>query len=122
MSIVYSSMIQKKSGGFYMKALEVTTLNFEEEVLKADKPVLLDFWASWCGPCKMLSPIVEEIAEAYDDIKVGKVNVDEQSELAQQYKIMSIPTLLIFKDGKLKETSIGVKSKTDILTLLNKYK
>lgn len=105
-----------------MKALEVTTLKFEEEVLKADKPVLLDFWASWCGPCKMLSPIVEEIAEAFDDIKVGKVNVDEQSELAQRYKIMSIPTLLIFKDGELKETSVGVKSKTDILTLLNNYK
>lgn len=105
-----------------MKALEVTTLKFEEEVLKADKPVLLDFWASWCGPCKMLSPIIEEIAEAFDDIKVGKVNVDEESELALQYKIMSIPTLLIFKDGELKETSVGMKSKTDILTLLNKYK
>lgn len=105
-----------------MKAIEITTANFEQEVLKADKPVLVDFWASWCGPCKMLSPIVEELAEELDDIKVGKLNVDEQSELAQRYKIMSIPTLLIFKDGELKETSVGVKAKADIVALLNNYK
>ena len=105
-----------------MNAIEITTLNFEEEVLKADKPVLVDFWASWCGPCKMLSPIVEQLAEELSDVKVGKVNVDEQSELAQLYKIMSIPTLLLFKDGELKETSVGVKSKAEIVTLLNNYK
>lgn len=105
-----------------MKAIEITTANFEELVLKADKPVLVDFWASWCGPCKMLSPIVEELAEELDYIAVGKVNVDEQSELAQRYKIMSIPTLLIFKDGELKETSVGVKAKSDLVALLNNYK
>lgn len=100
-----------------MKAFEITKLNFEEEVLKADKPVLVDFWASWCGPCKMLSPVVEELAGELDDVKVGKVNVDEQRELGQKYNVMSIPTLLVFKDGKVSATSVGVKSKAEILEL-----
>lgn len=101
-----------------MKAFEITKANFEEEVLKADKPVLVDFWASWCGPCKILSPVVEEIATELDDVKVGKINVDEQRELGQKYNIMSIPTLLVFKDGKVDATSVGVKSKAEILELL----
>lgn len=101
-----------------MKALEITKVNFEEEVLKSEKPVLVDFWADWCGPCKMLSPVVEELAGELDDVKVGKINVDEQRELGQKYNIMTIPTLLVFKDGKVSATSVGVKSKSEIKDLL----
>lgn len=101
-----------------MKAFEITKTNFDEEVLKADKPVLVDFWASWCGPCKMLSPVVEELAEELNHVKVGKINVDEQGELGQKFNVMSIPTLLVFKDGKVSATSVGVKSKAEILSLL----
>ncbi|MBR2825834.1 MAG: thioredoxin [Solobacterium sp.] len=101
-----------------MAEVTITNSNFEEEVLKSDKPVLVDFWASWCGPCKMLAPIVEEIANENDDIKVGKVNVDEEIELAKQFGIMSIPTLLIFKDGKVVNQSVGVQAKESILSLL----
>ena len=90
-----------------MNEITITSENFEAEVLKADKPVLLDFWASWCGPCKMLAPIVEEIANENTDIKVGKVNVDEQPQLAQQFGIMSIPTILVFKDGKVANQTVG---------------
>ncbi|MBM6968755.1 thioredoxin, partial [Pseudoramibacter alactolyticus] len=82
-----------------MSVVTLTKDNFESEVLQSDKPVLVDFWASWCGPCKMVSPLVDEIAEEHDEVKVGKINVDEESELAQQFQIMSIPTLLVFKDG-----------------------
>lgn len=103
-----------------MSVLTITKENFEAEVLKSDKPVLIDFWAEWCGPCKMLSPIVDQIAgEVTQKAKVGKVNVDEQPELASQFKVMSIPTLVMIKDGKAVATSVGVKPKEDILAMLN---
>ena len=101
-------------------AVVITEANFENEVLKSDKPVLVDFWASWCGPCKMLSPVVEQIADENPDIKVGKVNVDEEGDLAGKFNIMSIPTLLVFKDGKLANQSVGVVPKEAILDLVKK--
>lgn len=99
--------------------IEITAENFENEVLNSDKPVLIDFWAAWCGPCRMLSPVVDEIAEENDSVKVGKVNVDEQLELAAQFGIKSIPTLLFFKDGKQIDRSVGVASKSAILNMIN---
>ncbi len=92
--------------------------NFVDEVINSSVPVLVDFWAPWCGPCRMVSPIVDEIADEHTDIKVGKVNVDEEGELAMQYRVMSIPTLLVFKGGKLTASSIGARPKADILALL----
>ena len=103
-----------------MAVVEVTVDNFEEEVLKEKNSVLVDFWASWCGPCKMLSPVVEELADELTQVKVCKVNVDEQSELAQKFRVMSIPTLMVFRDGNVDQTSIGLKSKSGILELLSK--
>lgn len=98
---------------------EITEQNFEKEVLNSKDTVLLDFWASWCGPCRMLSPVVEEISNEYfDKVKVGKVNVDEQSELAQKFGIMSIPTLMVFKNGEHIDTKIGVRPKTEIISML----
>ena len=102
----------------FMAATIVTTENFVTEVLKADKPVIVDFWASWCGPCRMLSPIIEEISETNSDIKVCSVNVDEQMELAQQFEISSIPALLVFKGGQLVNSSVGVIPKSAILDLV----
>lgn len=103
-----------------MSVLTITKENFEDEVLKSDKPVLIDFWAEWCGPCKMLSPIVDQIAgEVTQKARVGKVNVDEQPELASKFKVMSIPTLVMIKDGKPVATSVGVKPKEEILAMLN---
>ena len=101
-----------------MAVIELTSANFEEEVLKSNVPVLVDFWASWCGPCRMLSPVVDEIAEEATDIKVGKVNVDEQEELAVRFGIMSIPTLLVFRDGALAAQSVGVQPKQAILDMV----
>lgn len=100
-------------------AVTITKENFETEVLSSQKPVLLDFWANWCGPCRMLAPIVEEIANERDDIKVGKVDVDAQEELAVKFSITSIPTLIVFENGKIKNTSVGVMPKSDILALLD---
>lgn len=99
-------------------SLVITKENFESEVLKSDKPVLIDFWAAWCGPCKMLSPVIDEIAEERSDIKVGKINVDEQPELASQFAVMSIPTLIVFKNGEVANKSIGVQPKDAILSML----
>lgn len=101
-----------------MALVTLTRQNFEEVVLKADKPVLVDFWASWCAPCRMLSPIVDEIAEENADIVVGKVNVDEEQELAMTYKVGSIPTLISFENGAVKNKNVGVIGKSDILKLL----
>lgn len=100
------------------KILHITKDNFETEVIKSDKPVLLDFWASWCGPCKMVSPIVDQIANENSSIKVCKVNIDEEIELAQTFKVMSIPTLVAMKDGKVTNTTVGVQPKQNILRLL----
>jgi thioredoxin 1 len=101
-----------------MAVIEITQENYETEVLKSDKTVLLDFWAGWCGPCQMLSPVVDEIADERDDIKVGKVNVDEQPDLAMKFKVMSIPMLVVMKNGEVSNRSIGVISKQEILDLL----
>lgn len=101
-----------------MAALHITSDNFESEVMKSDKPVLLDFWASWCGPCQMLLPIIEELAGEVTDAKICKVNVDEQPELADKYGVMSIPTLVVVKDGKTVNTSVGVQPKDKILEML----
>ena len=101
-----------------MAVITITQENFAQEVLQSEKPVLLDFWASWCGPCRMLSPIVDEVAEERGDVKVGKVNVDEQPELAGEFGVMSIPTLLVFEQGKLVRQAVGARPKASVLDLL----
>ena len=101
-----------------MSVLHITKETFEQEVLNSDKPVLLDFWATWCGPCRMIGPILDEIAEEREDIKVCKVNVDEEPELAAKYQIVSIPTLMVIKNGKIVNQSLGAKPKAQILALL----
>lgn len=101
-----------------MSIITVTSQNFETEVVASDKTVLIDFWASWCGPCRMLSPVVDEIAEERTDIKVGKINVDEEPELAGRFGVMSIPTLVVLVGGELKNKSVGVIPKDKILELL----
>lgn len=102
-----------------MAELKITAANFENEVLRSDKPVLLDFYADWCGPCKMLSPILHELAEEKSDtLKVGKVNVDEQPELAAEFGVMSIPALLLFENGKLVRQAVGARPKSGVLELL----
>ncbi|MBQ1198538.1 MAG: thioredoxin [Spirochaetaceae bacterium] len=98
--------------------LTITKDNFEQEVLKSDKKVLVDFWASWCGPCRMLSPVIDEIAKETDKVKVGKVNVDEESELATQFAVMSIPTLILFENGKPVKQMVGAQPKSAILSMI----
>lgn len=101
-----------------MKVLHINKDNFHNEVLNSDKPVLLDFFASWCGPCRMVGPILDEIAEEREDIKVCKVNIDEQPELAHRYRVMTIPTLMVLKDGQIIEQSVGAKPKHQILAMV----
>ena len=101
-----------------MSAITINKNNFESEVLNSDKKILLDFWAPWCGPCRMVSPILDEIAEERDDVKIGKINVDEESELASSFGIVSIPTLVVIKKGKIVHQAIGARPKEDILDML----
>ena len=101
-----------------MSVININKNNFQEEVMHSDKPVLLDFWASWCGPCRMVSPIVDEIAAERSDIKVCKINVDEQPELAARFGVMSIPTLVVMKNGKVINQAVGARPKAQILAML----
>ncbi|MCD7864872.1 MAG: thioredoxin [Clostridiales bacterium] len=102
-----------------MSIITITKDNFETEVVNSDRPVLVDFWASWCGPCRMVSPIVDEIAGERTDIKVGKINVDEEQDLAVRFQVMSIPTLMVFKDGKMVRQAVGAQPKAQILSMLD---
>lgn len=101
-----------------MSVQHITAANFEQEVIHSSDPVLLDFWATWCAPCRMLAPILEEVAEERPDVKVCKVNIDEAPELAQQYRIVSIPTMLVIRDGQVEGKLVGYRPKDDILELL----
>ena len=101
-----------------MAAVNIDLKNFREEILLSDKPVLLDFWAPWCGPCRMVSPILEEISKERPDIKIGKINVDEEYELAKEFSVYSIPTLVVMKDGKILNQSLGARPKNQILAML----
>ena len=115
----YTRAIKKRTKeDFTMSALNINLKNFEQEVMQSDKPVLLDFWAPWCGPCRKVVPLVEEIAEERSDIKVGKVNVDEEPELAARFQVMSIPTLMVIRDGKIVNQALGARPKHQILAML----
>lgn len=102
-----------------MAAIHVTKANFKEEVLESKVPVLVDFWATWCGPCQMLLPIIEELADEVTDAKICKVNVDEEMDLAKEFRVMSIPTLIVFKDGKKVNMTVGAKTKEELQALLH---
>lgn len=101
-----------------MSVININKENFHKEVINSDKPVLIDFWAAWCGPCRMMAPVVDEIAEECPDVKVCKVNVDEQPELAGQFNVMSIPTLVVMKNGKIADQAVGARPKSQILSML----
>lgn len=101
-----------------MSAIYLTDKNFESEVLQSDKPVLVDFWAEWCGPCKMMSPIIDQVADEVSDVKICKVNVSEYQDLAVKYGVSSIPTLILFNEGKVSDTSIGAISKSEVLEFI----
>ncbi len=101
-----------------MSVINITKDNFTNEVINSEKPVLIDFWASWCGPCRMVGPVIDEIASEREDIKVGKINVDDQPELASRFGIMSIPTLVVMKNGEVSNYTMGARPKEDILGLL----
>lgn len=101
-----------------MSALVINKDNFQKEVLESDRPVLLDFWASWCGPCKSISPVIDEISAEHPEIKVCKINIDQEQELAEKFNIMSVPTLLVVKEGKAVNQSVGLRSKNQILQML----
>lgn len=101
-----------------MSVLHITKENFQKEIMESQKPVLVDFFADWCGPCKMVSPILDEIAKEQDGVKIGKINVDEEGELAMSFQVMSIPTLMVFQDGKIVQKALGAQSKQAILSML----
>ena len=115
----YNQGVNKKKEDKYMSAVNISKENFEQEVLKSEKPVLLDFWASWCGPCRMVLPMVEQIAEEREDVKVGKVNVDEQPELASQFGVFSVPTLVVMKNGQVVKSAVGARPKFAIEAMLD---
>lgn len=102
-----------------MKPIKLTTENFESEVKNSDKPVLIDFYADWCGPCKMLSPVIEQLAEEFQSAKICKINVDEQSQIASAFGVMSIPTVVVIKNGKMSKKSVGYQSKDKLIKMLN---
>lgn len=117
--MVYNDSVKNLKETSFMAITELTKDNFDDEVLNSDKPVLIDFWATWCGPCRMLSPTVDEIADEYDSVKVCKVNVDKEMELASAFGVTSIPMLTVIKDKKIVAQTIGVQPKSKILSMLN---
>lgn len=101
-----------------MSVLKITKDNFGDEVINSDKPVILDFWAEWCEPCKMYSPVIEELSDELADVKVGKINIDEEFELSQKFKVMSIPTTIVMENGEVKNKAVGVQTKAEVLQML----